>query len=309
VNVRIIDNGGGANLAGVVKTETEETVEDVMTELMSPNPGYPRYDETETDGIYAFANNVLTQDYVVTGVRDDSYLNGVNTIDLIKIQEHILGINLLDSPYKMIAADINNDNRINGQDLVELRKLILGVYLELPQNDSWRIIDAGQSLSLTNPWNYNEAITIADMNDNMMDQDFVGVKVGDVTNDAIANSYQSAPVVGNVINMNYEDVFVSAGDQVELAVTTEADLYGYQFTLDMSGVELVSVEGQDITEGNVGVFDNKMTMSYNSQSGVTGEVMTITLKATISGNVSELIGMSSGTTKAEAYVGKEQAKY
>ena len=45
---------------------------------------------------------------------------------------HVLGQEVLDSPYKMIAADINNDKEISALDLIELRKLILGVYNELP---------------------------------------------------------------------------------------------------------------------------------------------------------------------------------
>ena len=53
----------------------------------------------------------------------------------------------MDSPFKIIAADINSDTRVTAIDLVELRKLILGVYTELPQNDSWRFVDATQTFA------------------------------------------------------------------------------------------------------------------------------------------------------------------
>ncbi len=58
---------------------------------------------------------------------------GISTVDMVKIQRHILGLEPLDSNCKLYAADANNDNVINGIDLVELRKLILGIYTELPQ--------------------------------------------------------------------------------------------------------------------------------------------------------------------------------
>jgi hypothetical protein len=38
----------------------------------------------------------------------------------------------------LIAADVNNDGKVSASDLTELRKLILGIYNELPNNSSWR---------------------------------------------------------------------------------------------------------------------------------------------------------------------------
>ena len=38
----------------------------------------------------------------------DSPLNGVSTLDIIEIQKHILGIERLNSAYKIIAADVSS---------------------------------------------------------------------------------------------------------------------------------------------------------------------------------------------------------
>lgn len=48
------------------------------------------------------------------------------------------GIKPLNSPYKMIAADANHSNSITTFDVVEIRKLILGIYSKFPNNTSWR---------------------------------------------------------------------------------------------------------------------------------------------------------------------------
>ena len=67
---------------------------------------------------------------------------------------------------------------------------------------------------------------------------------------------------------------------------------------------LVEVSGQSVTEGNVAVLGESMTMSTSSVEAMTGELFTLKLKATTSGQLSELLGMNSSVTKAEAYVGE-----
>ena len=205
----------------------------------------------------------------------------------------------------MIAADVNNDQRINGQDLVELRKLILGIYSELPQNDSWKIIKAkdASTLTLANPWNYGETITIAEMAEDMFDQDFIGVKIGDVNHSVVANRAQGLPSTNRGVSLEFTDGKVEAGQEVTVTMTTTEQMYGYQFTMDMSAVSLVEVTGQSVTEGNVAVLGEAMTMSTSSVDAMTGELFTLKLKATESGQLSELLGMNSNVTKAEAYLG------
>lgn len=67
-------------------------------------------------------------------------LNGVTTLDLSLISRHILGIQQFTNPYKLIAADANFSGSVTTFDVVELRKLILGIYEELPDNTSWRYV-------------------------------------------------------------------------------------------------------------------------------------------------------------------------
>ena len=300
--VRIIDNDGGVSaglVAGTVSTETSQRVEGVETSLMSNDPTYPRTDMTELDGRFEFMDNDMSRDYEVSGSKDGDDGNGVSTIDLVKIQRHILGIEALDSPYKMIAADVNGDQRINGQDLVELRKLILGIYTELPENDSWMILNAGQQLDINNPWDYDLTRNINDLSLDLINEDFIGVKIGDVDND-VEVGMQSGSEIGKVINLSSPMGVVNAGEEVTLTLSTEAALAGYQFTLE-TGMELVNVSG--ISEDRVAVHAGAITVSENLEEVQTGELLTITLRANQTGSVSELVAMTSGITKAEAYVG------
>ena len=116
-----------------------------------------------------------------------------STLDLILIQRHILGLENLDSPYKLIAADVNDSRSVNGLDLVELRKLILGVYDRLPDNQSWRFVDSEYSFTNElNTWQsgVEESYPIYDVQTDM-EIDFVGIKVGDVNGSAETSSLDS----------------------------------------------------------------------------------------------------------------------
>ena len=123
------------------------------------------------------------------------WLQGVSTYDLVLIAKHILGIQTLASGYSIIAADANESNSVTTFDIVELRKLILGIYDRLPVPDQpWRYIPefipedyssafnanpfqvpaGGGAQYLTQGWGF----TLTDAYDDK--KGFDGVKIGDV---------------------------------------------------------------------------------------------------------------------------------
>lgn len=123
------------------------------------------------------------------------WLQGVSTYDLVLIAKHILGIQPLASGYSIIAADANESNSVTTFDIVELRKLILGIYDRLPVPDQpWRYIPefipqeysaafnanpfqvsaGGGAQYLTQGWGF----TLTDAYDGK--KGFDGIKIGDV---------------------------------------------------------------------------------------------------------------------------------
>ena len=76
----------------------------------------------------------------IKAIREDNPMNGVSTLDLVLYKNIYSVTEALKSPYKMIAADVDNSNDITVLDLLELRKLILGIYDKLPNNSSWKFI-------------------------------------------------------------------------------------------------------------------------------------------------------------------------
>lgn len=93
----------------------------------------------------ALDNNLSSNDKLsLTFTTDYTALSGVSTIDLVKIQRHILGLEKFSEPCSTWAADVNDDNRINGRDLVEIRKLILGISTELPSDNTEVFLEEGR---------------------------------------------------------------------------------------------------------------------------------------------------------------------
>ncbi|MBK9335072.1 MAG: HYR domain-containing protein [Lewinellaceae bacterium] len=200
--VLVQDNAGHCTsttgaIAGALNTEAGNGLEDADVELNGSAPTNPTVNlltSTDDNGQYVFGGVPYAGDYTVTPIKDNDPLNGVSTFDLVLINKHILGLEPLNSPYKMIAADANNSRSITTFDILELRKLILGIYTDLPNNTSWRFVDDAYNFpNLLNPFQelFPETKQVADLQSILLDQDFVAVKVGDVNGNAVTSSLLS----------------------------------------------------------------------------------------------------------------------
>src|SRR5690606_32022046 len=153
---------------------------------------------------------------------NNDFKNGVSTLDLLQIQKHLLGIQNLDSPYKLIAADANNSNSLTAVDLIELRKLILGLYSELPNNTSWRFVDKAYVFpNPANPWmqQWPENRALNPLSQGVNHVDFRAIKVGDVNNTVKANAQSITPRgSGDVLDLVIDEQAVSAGQTIEVPV-------------------------------------------------------------------------------------------
>ena len=148
----------GGLIAGAVKTEFGAALKDVNI-YYGNDPlfnFYFQHTQTGSDGSYDFEGVGPGLDYYVTAYDDTDHRNGVTTLDLILIQKHILGLQSFESPLQWIAADANRSETLTARDLVELRKLILGIHEKLPRNTSWRFGEAKALPSLDAPWGLRE---------------------------------------------------------------------------------------------------------------------------------------------------------
>ncbi|MEZ4949102.1 MAG: hypothetical protein R2784_06915 [Saprospiraceae bacterium] len=258
--------GSKVSVGGKITNEENESVDNVEVQLSTGATAM-----TGNDGEYVFGNLAKGDDYTVTPSRDDNPLNGVSTFDLVLISKHILNVKRLDSAYKVIAADANNSQTVTTLDLVALRKLILRVSNELPNNTSWRFVDKSHVfVDAQNPWNFPEVKNFNDLAVNELNANFIAVKVGDVNGDAVPNS---ALGVGNR-SFNGNLVFsasqqaVKAGEEFSVEFVANQNVLGYQFTLDYNekAVELVDVVdgvAKEALNFNVDAANGQIATSWN----------------------------------------------
>ena len=294
-----------------------EGIDQVIVSLLRPGSVFPTY-ITGPDGRYNF-NNISPAEVPITisPKKDDHHKNGVTTLDLVKIQKHLLGKELFTSPLQLIAADANDSQNASAIDLIELRKLILGVYTELPWNQSWRFVRKDFIFGDTmNPWPIVDAstITITDI-ENPGNTDFIGIKIGDVNGTALPHFTSIIPRENlKPFNLLTDQIAFNAGEiiNVPLRISSSQSLTGFQFTLKAIGLEIVDVLPGSIplTDEEYALFGDKMTIAWFDEDNVNvtaDEVLfTLVLKAKQVGNLRQSISINSDITDAEIYLDGEQ---
>ncbi|MFZ4633654.1 MAG: hypothetical protein ACOYNO_05540, partial [Saprospiraceae bacterium] len=211
-------------------TEQGKGIENVDVRIDPALNGVPSFfsilDDTDDDGCYELgpAIPLSIADKCIAPKKDDNPLNGVSTYDLVLIARHILGQLKLQTPYLMIAADGNKSGSITSFDLVEIRKLILGIYTDFPNNTSWRFVDKAFDFpNDDNPFQTSFPEQICNLNFDSFPYNMVAIKVGDVNYSAIANSFQgNEPVdVRETVALVLPEALMEAGDVLQASVNLQ----------------------------------------------------------------------------------------
>ncbi len=305
------------SIFGQVETENQEMVEDVTVQL--GGAGIPPA-ITEMDGNYIFTPLEPGGDYSVTPEKNMNYLNGVTTFDLVLISKHILGLELLDSPYKIIAADANHSESVTTLDIVKLRALILHIDDELENNTSWRFVPSDFVFdNSANPFQttFPETAEFENLTESAQ-ADFVGIKIGDVNGSASPNTLlgtDSRNVEGTLI-FNLENKKIKEGETFSVDfIAKDFNAIGYQFALEFKDVTLLDVESQleNLNETNFGftkIDEGILTTSWNHSSAVKvadGEVLfSLKLFANQATQLSDALILTNRYTTAEAYSGESE---
>jgi hypothetical protein len=236
----------GFALGGDVKNETGLPIDEVEVSIWNA-PMVP--DTSDENGHYKIFGLQPGTGYEVRPFHDHLHRSGVSTLDLVVIQKHLLGRTKLSSPYQMIAADANRNNMITVLDLLEIRKLILGIYSRFPDNTSWRFVDL--SYEFPDPYNpfspgFPETVWMDSVTHDMEGIDFVGIKVGDV-NGSYFNQLHSGTEIGVRSSDDYLiRLMSSAGDMEKAQWTLQAEpgqgeIEGLQFSLYVGSLSSAQV--------------------------------------------------------------------
>lgn len=277
VTIRIQDNNDNCEDNGELSTIDGNIISYGGVPLENINVHFNRDEaegdfttQSEKDGSYAFEFLSSGIGGRLLPVKNDDPKKGLNTLDIVKIQRHILGKSPFDSPYKILAADVNNSGKITGSDLLIIRKLILGIINEMPENSSsWRFIDAATTITDDNMWEVEDGVIIPHLNPGQNTYNFVGLKIGDV--DDSWNEINRG-VLQTRNNSAYTFIYdiETKGIDAEVTIKTEEwidDLNGMQFSLILpEGFELSGITSAlpEFSDDNFRIDKNTISISWNS---------------------------------------------
>jgi len=156
----------------------------------------------------------------------------------------------------MIAADANKSDHITAFDLIEIRKLILGINTRFPNNTSWRFVD--RNYSFPDPYNpfiqvFPESIWIDSVTLSTYTADFVGIKIGDVNG----------------------SFFKAVGAHIEQRSASDFELELQGISMPESGSKLISVDARK-NQGKIDGMQFSLYTGYLSEAqlqGITSDVL------------------------------------
>lgn len=228
--------------SGNIATEYQMPVQDVEV-----NCNGMLFEMTDQHGNYSFDPVPAGEDYALQASKDINYRNGVGIEDRVYLRRHILNAARLNSPYKFIAADLNNDGEISIMDMIRLEQMLLFMLDDWPEVDSWRFVPSDFNIipSTNNAIvpDFEETISHGNLITDAVDQNFIAIKMGDLSENASGNmltttnnSDRSTPLL-----LHYNTHFNENGKEhyISFYSTSDIDMSGFQ--LELSGFDNVNV--------------------------------------------------------------------
>jgi hypothetical protein len=306
------DNGCAsdfANVGGLITTEDNFSIAEVAVHLSGSDIGDIM---TDASGSYAFDRIEMGYDYSVTPQKDDQPLLGVSTYDIILISKHILNKERLNSPYKMIAADVNRSGTISNADVIALRKLLLGKVDDFEDNTSWRFVATDfQFQDWGNPWrdNFPETISLNDIETDQPAVDFTGIKIGDVNISAMnANTIESRSA--QPVRLRTPKATLAGGEIYELPILADdlSTVEGLQMTIsfDPEQLEIIDIKEGLFQYSNLGINrleKGQLLVSWSGSSKAsTQPLLSLRVRAKVAIVLADVLQLSSDRLQTEAYL-------
>jgi hypothetical protein len=255
--------------------------------------------DTDNHGQYDFSSFAMDgTNHLLWAEKSDEAINGISTLDVIRISKHLLSKEPLTNGFEFMAADANGDGNVSVLDIINLRKLILGKIDVLPNAKPWQFYNVEME----------EVSEISLGIDYKPLTKFTGIKVGDVNGDITNYSSQGRSGPQSLI-LHYPDQSFVQGQLVDMTFSVDSvvNLEGLQLELsyDPHALEVVEVTGEsmNISTEEFELKDDRVAVSWidiESQE-VVGSLMLIKFRARKDGRLSNLIALDRRRIRSEAY--------
>ena len=167
-------------------------VGNAIVQLLDANDNIVMSDATNTSG--EFDLSILLSEvqagWKLKVVKEGDPLNGVNVLDMVRIQKHILFIESFDNPFGKLASDVNESGTITALDIAGILKILLGRADNFADGESWIVVPADTDFGppTQNPPVIGETtILLDDILSGARQPHWIAIKKGDANGNANPN--------------------------------------------------------------------------------------------------------------------------
>ncbi|MDD4409466.1 MAG: S8 family serine peptidase [Candidatus Pacebacteria bacterium] len=175
-----LDLASHVSISGTVRYyDGVKTVSGATVRLLDDSENQITTTTTDSNGQYAFNEVDRGGNYIIKVEKSENAL-GVTSLDLLIIQKHLTNVTLITDIYKKIAADINNSRTLTSIDRLAIKRFITG--LDTWNANAWKFYSSDTVLDTSNYLTSGLSRSYTSLNTDSANQDFVGIKMGDVNN-------------------------------------------------------------------------------------------------------------------------------
>jgi hypothetical protein len=313
--------GPGIRIGGSIQTQNGKNMPEIIVFTKKNAPVNPLSTITTQDGSYVIYTNlsISSSDKIkIFAQKNDDYIFGLSTLDLVHLFKHIQNISPFTNPYQFIAADVNNDQKIDQKDLRDLHNVLLGLS-ESYTNNSWRFPVKNQTLDVAQVFPYQDTFSFLVMN-HVDSLDFVGVKIGDINNSGFEDFDRQTTGSRNVetISFSTKDILLEKGKTYEIPFTSKdfVDITGFQGTFAFQNLKLENIKPgvTDFSLDNLGKEnDGHIPFSYISTNPVSSSeneiLFALVFQAKTNGLLSESFSVNATSLVPEIYTQQHDRIY
>ena len=198
-------------------------------------------DHTYDDGYYLLDDMPSGIYASVRPSKLDNEACGITDFDLIEMRKYILGIpsDIWQYPWQIIAADADYSGSLSTQDISIASRWMLGIPFPPdwsgPLPRPWTFVPTGVYSGFTPPsggspfgYPYSEEISYTPLNQNKPDQDYFGIKRGDIDGscnqcgDPFTAQHEDRSIEAQALPVILSDRAVQAGELIALPVSLDA---------------------------------------------------------------------------------------
>lgn len=165
--------------------------------------------------------------------NDTLVANGITTLDVILIQRHILGTLLLNSPYKIIAGDVNLSGTVTSADINLINAIILANINQYPSGLFWSFVPDDYIFSSpNNPFPFPSSRNYPSIS-GAVNEDYFGVKLGDV-NYSYNNALARLSAATDSVSLYIENKTVQEESTINVPIRVKnfSNMAGFQLALE-----------------------------------------------------------------------------